>query len=871
LYTLFMKKFNPLSLIFIFFFGFFIFSGKIARIYTDYLWMKSQGFSQVFFTELFSEFGLLIGVGLMIFLFGIINLVIAGKEKLSILIILASSFLGGIIASSYWQELLLFFNPTSFNKVDPIFNLDISFYFFTLPIIKPLIGIVIFSIVSSLIAVALSYFKKLIPSLYNLEEDGSIHVNDLLSQHKAIKHCSILISLIFVGLAFFHYFSLYDILYSSQGVVFGAGYTDIYVLKPLIYFSVILALISSALVVHAGFTRKLPKISAGLMILYFFMVMIGTPAATELVHSLKVSPNEIVVEKPYLLHNLEYTRAAYNLDSVEEREFELSELNSDKAPDNVRILDWRPLTQTYKQTQEMRLYYDLAEVDIDRYVINEEYTEVMLSPRELDINQISPEAQTWINRHLVYTHGYGIVMSPVDKVTDQGLPEFIIKDVPPIYTVDEPKLKIDVPQIYYGEKKNDYSLVNTKTEEFDFPKGNSNSYTNYAGKGGVMINSFIDKLAFAIRFADIKILLSSELSENTKIQFLRSVKERVNKIAPFIVLDNDPYIVIENGKLVWMIDGYTVSDKYPYSMKTGNINYIRNSVKVTIDAYHGDVTFYISDPEDPIVKSLFKIFPKMFKSLNEMPKELKKHIRYPEGLFNVQTKIFSTYHMQNPVVFYNKEDAWQIPTEIYGTGQKISVEPYYVITKLPGEKNEEFVLMTTFTPIKKDNMVAWMAARSDGDNYGKILLFKFPKDRLVYGPMQIEAKFDQDSEISQQLTLWSQGGSRVTRGNLLVIPLEKSILYIEPLYLQAEQGQLPELKRVLVSDGNKVKMAENLESAFTSLSSKRPEQNFTKKDFLNSALQNYKDVLEAFSKNLWGEANNKFKELGEDLDQLKEQ
>jgi len=548
--------------------------------------------------------------------------------------------------------------------------------------------------------------------------------------------------------------------------------------------------------------------------------------------------------------------------------------NASDTLDNVRILDWRPLTQTYKQTQEMRLYYDLSGIDIDRYDINGSYTEVMIAPREM--NQERLQAKTWVNLHLVYTHGFGVVMSPVNSVTKEGMPNYLIKDIPPVYTVPDEELQIDVPQIYYGELDNNFVLVNTRTSEFDYPMGDTNEYIYYDGRGGVKLDSSTKELLMAMRFADIKIMLSGEITPESRIMFERSIEERISKITPFITLDEDPYLVISDGRLFWILDAYTVTGNFPYSEKYGSINYVRNSVKIVVDAYNGDVTYYIADTTDPIIVTYAKIFPGHFKSFDLMPDGLKKHVRYPEDLFNVQSAIYNTYHMDNVKVFYNKEDAWQIPNEVYGTGQQVPVDPYYIIIKLPGEVKEEFVLMRSVTPIKKDNMVAWLAARSDEDYYGELLLYKFPKEKLVYGPLQIEAKFDQDAVISQQLTLWSQQGSRVTRGNLLVIPIEDSILYIEPLYIQAETGQLPELKRVLVSDGERVVMEEDLDKALVALFGEtRPDtveavvyEGEKSTEVLITEAQIYYDaILDSMGKN-WTAFGENFDKLGEVLGEL---
>jgi hypothetical protein len=495
----------------------------------------------------------------------------------------------------------------------------------------------------------------------------------------------------------------------------------------------------------------------------------------------------------------------------------------------------------------------------------------MVAPREMNQAQIADNAKTWVNLHMVYTHGYGVVMSPVNQVTAEGLPQYYIKDIPPVYTVDEPSIIIDRPEVYYGEQSNEYVLVNTNTEEFNFPRGNTNEYIQYDGRGGVILNTFTRKLLMAIRFSDIKILLSSDITPESKIMFHRSIQDRIRTLTPFLALDQDPYLVISEGSLYWIQDAYTTTGNFPYSEKTANINYIRNSVKVVVDAFNGDVTYYVMNRDEPLMKTYSNIFWDQFKDFEEMPEGLKAHIRYPEDLFKVQSEIFSTYHMLDPTVFYNKEDAWQIPNEIYGTGQQLPVEPYYNILELPGEGEEEFVLMISFTPIRKDNMVAWLAARSDGDNYGKLLLFKFPKDKLVYGPSQVEAKIDQDSEISQQLTLWSQQGSRVTRGNLLVIPIEDSILYVEPLYIQSEQGQLPELKRVLVSDGERVAMEETLGEALEDLfgRAERGNQTLSQDELIDDANRYYDNILDAMAEGDWSGIGDSLESLGDILRQLK--
>jgi uncharacterized protein len=901
---------------------FFIISiSKIATVYTDYLWFSSLGFSKIFTVSLGAKLMVFSAVALFFFVFLIINLRIASKIqkskwsfKMTTLIILIISLFQGLIASTSWMKVLQYLNQVPFNLRDPIFAKDISFYVFSLPFFLTVWNYLFVCILITTIFVGFYYFHRFLSSIFiqeirpnvsqvsrfdrkmdlNLEGvDNSINFWSELSKVKKIAkiHMAILASLVFFLLAIRHYLSRFSIMYSEKGIVVGAGYTDIVVFLPLVKFLMVFAAVV-AVVFYVWifyFSRK-PRLNKkhivlSILVLYLLVTVIGGVVLPGIVQSLKVSPNEINLEEPYIKNNIEFTKIAYGLDNVEEKDFIVNQNinpqvleNAKETITNVRILDYRPLTTTYKQTQEIRLYYDLSGIDIDRYNINGKYTQVMLAPRELDQTQIAQNAKTWVNLHMVYSHGFGVVMSPVNAVTKEGLPNYFIKDIPPIYTSDKNNLRIDQPRIYYGEKDNNFMLVNTKTNEFDYPKGQINEYINYDGSGGVNIDSFAKKLYMAIRFADIKILFSSDITPESKIMFDRSIQTRISKITPFLMLDNDPYLVIDDGEIYWIQDAYTVTGNYPYSQKFNGINYIRNSVKIVVDAYDGDVTYYVMDKNDPLIQVIENIFPEQFKDFDDMPTSLKKHIRYPEDLFKIQSQIYTMYHMNDMKVFYNKEDAWQIPYELYGTSEKIQVEPYYIIMKLPGEDKEEFVLMTTFTPLKKDNMIAWLAARSDEENYGKLLLYKFPKDTLIYGPLQIEAKIDQDSEISQQLTLWSQQGSRVTRGNLLVIPIENNILYIEPLYIQAETGQLPELKRVLVSDGERVVMEVDLTTALQELFGKSSAipitgtttmaDNKSQEDLIQDANIQYEAVLSAMNNNDWSAIGENFDRLGNTLASL---
>jgi uncharacterized membrane protein (UPF0182 family) len=538
-----------------------------------------------------------------------------------------------------------------------------------------------------------------------------------------------------------------------------------------------------------------------------------------LVQRFQVQPNELARERPYIEYNIQFTREAFALGRVEEQSFAAEKMPSPQdiaqnevTISNIRLWDHRPLKDTYNQIQSIRLYYDFHDVDVDRYNIDGEYRQVMLSARELSVEKLAGEAQTWVNRQLQFTHGYGVALSPVNEITTEGLPVLLVKDIPPVGNFN-----IEQPQIYFGEKTNHYVIVNTNTQEFDYPMGEKNVYGHYQGKDGVNLDSFIRRLVYAWQFGDLNILISGELTPESRVLYYRNIRERVNHLAPFLKLDSDPYLVVMDGGLFWIQDAYTVSDRYPYSQPIGGgLNYIRNSVKAVINAYDGSVTFYVADPEDAIIRTYQTIFPKLFVPAEQMPDSLRVHLRYPEDMFNIQASVYQSYHMRDARVFYNKEDLWAMPREVYA-GEEQLMEPYYVIMRLPGEEKEEFLLMLPFTPMNKNNTIGWLAARCDGENYGKLLAYHFPKERLVYGPSQIENRIQQDTVITEQLALWSRGGSRVIRGNLLLIPLGKSNLYVEPVFLQAEAGGLPELKRVIVVAGEQIAMEPTLKESIAAI------------------------------------------------------
>ncbi|HOL17983.1 MAG TPA: UPF0182 family protein, partial [Bacillota bacterium] len=540
------------------------------------------------------------------------------------------------------------------------------------------------------------------------------------------------------------------------------------------------------------------------------------PAAMQ---SFVVEPREFALEKEYLQHNINFTRRAYGLDSFKTRNYPAREalawedlLENSGTITNVRLWDYRPLHDTLNELQAIRLYYRFHDVDIDRYTVGGQYRQVMLAARELDKKRLAEQAQTWVNLHLQYTHGYGLAMSPVNEVSPEGLPRYFIRDIPPATAEG---LNLEQPSIYFGELTDDYVIVNTKTPEFHYATaGDENEFTEYDGDGGIPLNSFFRRLLFALKFGEYRIAVSGELTGESRVLFDRDINTRVRKLAPFLRYDGDPYLVIDDGRLFWIQDAYTTTDRYPYATPYGNFNYIRNSIKVVIDAYHGTVGYYIVDPDDPLAASYSRIFPDLFKPFAEMPAGLVQHFRYPEDLFNIQARVATLYHVTDPNVFYTREDLWAIPNETYEDREQ-PMEPYYTILQLPGYEQPELVLILPFTPDKRNNMIAWMVARCDQPNYGQVELFLFPKERVVLGPKQVENRIDQSPEISSQLTLWSQAGSRVIRGNLLVLPIDDSLLYVEPVYLRAEGGGLPELARVIVVFQETVVMEETFDRALT--------------------------------------------------------
>lgn len=775
------------------------------------------------------------------------------KTRLTLNIIaIAFSLLLSLIIAGNWISILGFFQPTSFNYFDPQFNNDISFYIFILPVLNLISLWSIGLLGCSLIIIFLRYLLS-----GNSLSEGKFPGFSAFQ----VRHLALLSGMLMMAMALHHWLNRYQLLYSQQGVVYGAGFTDVKFKLPIETILCISAIALACWLFFYSFKRnrksqlnkkivksKRPKTAKLIVILlpvvfYLFFLLTGE-IASKLVQRFRVQPNELAAETPYLLRNIDLTRRAFSLDDIESQTFnpqgELTAtdiVNNNLTIENIRLWDTRPILDTNRQLQQIRLYYQFLDADIDRYTFADDKQQVIISARELDYESVPQRAKTWVNKHLVYTHGYGFTLSPVNRVSEGGLPFYYVKDIGTTTTPETGSLTVssdiirdniplENPRIYYGEITDNYVMTNTKVREFDFPSGEENIYNIYDGTGGIRVNNYGLRLIFAEYLKDWQMLFTRNFTSETKVLLRRNIARRVAKIAPWLRYDNDPYLVVadtptpegqKDSNLYWIIDAYTVSDRYPYSDPGDNsFNYIRNSVKVVVDAYNGDVNFYIADFDDPIIKTWDKVFPQLFKPLSEMPINLQNNIRYPEDLFSTQSERLLTYHMTDAQVFYNREDQWQIPQEIYGNESQ-TVEPYYLIMRLPTATAEEFILLHPYTPVSRPNLIAWLAARSDGENYGKLLLYKFPKQRLVYGPKQIEALINQDPVISQQISLWNREGSRAIQGNLLIIPIEQSLLYVEPLYIEAEQNSLPTLARVIVVYENQIVMAETLDEAITAI------------------------------------------------------
>jgi len=826
----------------------------LAGRLTDWLWYREIGFERVFLTKVIAQWALGLPTALIAFavLYGNARFALGGGEQrrqapvsavrsgadlrqaahnlfergIEWLALPAAAVLSVLVAlgaAGQWRTLLQAAYATPFGVSDPVFGRDVGYYVFTLPAIELVTGLLYGLLLLTLIAVVLPI--HLFRGEIERSPRGGISIGP-----RAQTHLAALVGLALIVTAVrIHFVRIPGLLFGEHQPLIGASYVDLHTRLPALHVLSVIALAGGLLILWAGMRGRLVAMAARVVVGY--VIATGLTALVPAAYQrLVVQPNELARETPQILNHIKATRQAWGLEGIEERELSSDTrltpqlVAANRATiDNVRLWDREPLLQTFGQIQSIRTYYDFLAVDDDRYRIGGQLRQVLLSAREM--NTSSLPTRGFINEHLTYTHGMGVTLGPSNAVTSEGLPVLFIKDLPPVSTID---VKVTRPQIYYGEMSNDFVLAPSRQREFDYPagEGDAAAYSSYDGRGGVDAGSFARRLLYAIRFGSLNILLSNDLTDRTKILYYRDVNERAERALPFVAFDRDAYLVITDaGRLVWMLDGYTTSDRYPYARGVGDgVNYMRNSVKVTVDAYDGNVRAYLAAPNDPIIRTLTRIYPGLLQPLDSMPADLRAHVRYPQDLFQLQSALFATYHMANPETFYHREDQWQIPNVASGSSASESQgrsasEAFlrHMVMRLPGERDPEFILMRPFTPRQKDNLAAWMVARNDGANYGKLAVYRFPRQSLVFGPNQIVNRINQDTEVARQITLWDQRGSEVLRGELLVLPIEGALIYVQPLYLRAQGGRIPELKRVVAAHEGRVSMAETLDGALAAL------------------------------------------------------
>jgi hypothetical protein len=885
----------------------------VMSIYGEMLWFEALGLEDRFWTEFLTKalVGLvsaLAGVGVVLLL----SMGISGQAKiirwLGAALIAVIAFLWGI---NNWDAALLFINGTASGVSDPIIGKDASFYLFSLPFYRSVQRLLLTVSLISLIVCAISLSPGLLASMLPPEQRDKVIGNSSGDPKSLIRSAAVLLVVLAAGF----YLDRFELMYSTSGVVTGPGWTDVNIRIGAYWVLIVVSLVVAALVFFrfmesrsAKYFEKLvdsgqvpgqlalPAAAGIVVIVVWYVALSFVPGMFQWLY---VEPNEITFEKPYISNNIKYTRLGFGLHDVEAKEFPVAQKFTEKMAgrnedlfSNIRLWDHRALDAVYKQFQEIRLYYEFVDVDIDRYHIGSDYRQVMVSARELELSNLPEKSQTFVNKRFKYTHGYGITLNTVHDFTPQGLPNLLIKDIPPKSEYES--LKITRPQIYYGELTDSYVVANSSEREFDYPRGAGNKFIKYPGNGGVQLTNFWRKFLFGWKFDGARFLFSGYPTPQSRIMFHRDIRDRAKTIAPFLRFDRDPYIVLSNGKLYWLMDAYTVSSYYPYSKpfyafgpptsanptgargatdlppELNGVNYVRNSIKVVIDAFEGTVDMYVFEPDDPIIKTWRKIFPDLFKDRDQMPEGLLKHIRYPVDLLLCQGEMYAKYHMRNPEVFYNQEDLWVRATEKYYANVQ-PVQPYYIMWEPPGKDEPEFTLIMPFTPKNRQVMIGWIAGMCDPGNYGRFLAYKFPKEKRILGPQQVETKIDQDRHLSGQLTLWDQRGSRVIRGNVLAIPVEETIIYVEPIYLQAETAAYPELRLVAVMHNDKLSYAESFDKALKGLfqeiepEAARMETPGTKDNTVSELIKKARNSFDRFI-SYFGERN--FSRAGEELNNL---
>ena len=829
---------------------------RLLGYYVDWLWFGEVGFRSVFWTRILWQ--VIVGVAAFALFFVIVVLNVELARRLAptyrvtehgdlleprsesvrkyvgwggVAVCAVAALFAGVSASTQWQTFLLYFKQVPFGHKDAIFGHDIGFYVFSLPMWQSIQGFVLGALIAALVFAAIVHLimggidysakapggaagaggqgaggsGETAPSnspFARAQRAGAPQMPqiDIKLGGRAVAHLSGILAAIFVVVGVSQLFRGWSLLYSTAGAIYGAGYTDVHIRLPLTYVTLVIALLlAAALVWNIRRRHQWWPITIAVWIVVLIVLQGVVPAVYQ---SLIVNPNQLTKERQYIANNLAATREAYNLNQVTQQPLNPKtpltpqKLVANQATlNNIRLWDPATLVANYKQQQELQPYYSFLDADVDRYTVNGVYTQTMLSARELNIAGLPASSQSWVNQHITYTHGFGVAMSAVNQVTKDGSPDFLIQDIPP---VSAPGLEIKQPRIYYGERGTGYSLVKTNNKEFDYPGANNTDvYTSYTGSGGIPIASLLNRLAFSVKYGTLKFFFTSAIESQSRIIIRNDITTRIKAAAPFLQLDHDPYMVVADGRLWWIQDAYTTTSRYPYSTPHNGINYIRNSVKIVVDAYNGTMKFFVFDEQDPLLKTYLAAYPSLFTAKSEMPQVLIDHLRYPEDLFNVQAEVYSTYHVDGADVLYNKGNQWAIPENVALSGAG-RMEAYYVIMRLPGAAKEEFLLMLPFVPNGRSNMISWLGARSDMPDYGKAINFVFSSSTTVFGPSQVEATINQDPDISSQRTLWGQQGSQVVMGNLLVTPIEDSLLYVQPLYIQSDQTQLPQLKRVIV-------------------------------------------------------------------------
>ncbi|MHB9129792.1 MAG: UPF0182 family membrane protein [Armatimonadota bacterium] len=914
-------------------FALFFLVSQLSDYVPEWLWFKEMARTDVFLTMFWGRWGLGLLIGILVFGLLFVNIYLAlvltpasawsdlsGRlrehafEMLDRTIrrlalwgsIIFSFFIAwgiGSAAAGYWPHFLLFLHPQRLGKADPIFGRDIGFYLFRLPIWELLTQWLFTVLIIALVLTGAVYlFTRAI---------RTVRGTPILAP--AVQaHLSGLLAVIFLVKALQYYLGRFTLLSTPSGGFAGPGYTDVYARIPGLTIMVIVALVA-ALIVLINIRRRNIALLIGAIIGVIVASVLVLGAYPALVQRFRVAPNQLARETPFIRYNIDATRQAYGLDRVKEvRLSPTPRVTSDvvaaspETTSNIRLWDHRPLLTTFNQQQRLRPYYQFTGVDIDRYIINGQLRQVMLSAREL--NPDAPQVQqNWVTRHLLYTHGYGLVMVPSNAVDpNNGQPIYSTSDIPPVST--NPALTITQPRIYFGEADKDYVIVRSAQKEFDYPQGDTNVETTYAGSAGILLRNPFVRALMAARFGDINILISSYITAESRILLHRQIVERAQQLAPFLLFDRDPYLVLGNdGRQYWMIDAYTRSNRYPYAQQSGlevyggdtaRVNYLRNPVKVVVDAYNGTTSFYLIDDKEPFARAWGEVFPGFFKPLSEMPGGLQKHVRFPEGMFNTLSEVYQRYHMTNPTTFFQNEDPWAIPTtesmmDSGARGTTGGMEAYYLVMSLPGQNTPEYLLIRPYTPERQDNMIAWLSARNDPQHLGDLLVYAFPKQSLVYGPAQIEAKINQDPEISQAFTLWGQVGSRILKGNLFVIPLGNTILYVQLIFLQAEQSQIPAIQRIIVADQQRIVMRATLSDALAALTggaaappsapapsaqppsttappTSQPPSTATKAS-ARSALEHYQRAQEALKRGDWATYGKEQEALRRDLETLNRQ